>query len=46
MGLFRSIATVAMLGGTIVVDNGIASKANLDRVCDCGMNYVNPDKPQ
>ena len=38
--LFRSIAAVAMLGATIVADNGIASKANLDRVCDCGMNYV------
>ena len=38
--LFRSIAVVAMLGATIVADDGIVSKANMDWVCDCGMNYV------
>lgn len=38
--LFGSIVAVPILGATIVVDNGIASKVNLDRVYDCDMNYV------
>lgn len=38
--LFSTVAAVAMLGAAIVADNGMASKSNLDRIRDCGMNYV------
>lgn len=38
--LFSTVAAVAMLGAAIVADNGMASKNNLDRIRDCGMNYV------